>query len=61
MFRYVLVVSTGYILLISICPSLQARKMKCIASSSIFANLNYFRMQIYDGFLLNCAKILLTV
>ena len=44
MFSYILVVSTGYILLISICPMLKARKMKSIASSAIFANLfkNYF-------------------
>ena len=39
MFSYILVVSTGYILLISICPMLKTRKMKSIASSSIFANL----------------------
>ena len=39
MFSYILVVSTGYILLISICPMLKARKMKSIATSSIFANL----------------------
>ena len=43
MFRYILVVSTGYVLLI--CPMLKARKMKSIASSAIFANLfkNYFK------------------
>ena len=42
MFRYILVVSTGYVLLI--CPMLKAGKMKSIASSAIFANLfkNYF-------------------
>ena len=39
MFSYILVVSTGYILLISIYPMLKARKMKSIASSAIFANL----------------------
>ena len=63
MFSYVLVVSAGYILLISICPMLKARKMKSIASSSIFANLfkNYFRVQKYGGFLLNYTKISLTV
>ena len=63
MFSYILVVSTGYILLISICPMLKARKMKSIASSAIFANLfkNYFRVQKYGGFLLNCTKISLTV
>ena len=63
MFSYILVVSTGYILLISIYPMLKARKMKSIASSAIFANLfkNYFRVQKYGGFLLNCTKISLTV
>ena len=52
MFSYILVVSTGYILLISICPMIKARKMKSMASSSIFANLfrNYFRVQKYGGF-----------
>ena len=42
MFRYILVVSAGYILLISICPMLKAGKM---ASSAILANLfkNCFR------------------
>ena len=45
MFSYILVVSTGYILLISICPMLKAGKMKSIASSAILANLfkNYFK------------------
>ena len=63
MFSYVLVVSTGYIMLISICPTLKARKMKTIASNSIFANLfkNYFRVQTYGGFLVNCTKISLNV
>ena len=63
MFSYILVASTGYILLISICPMLKAIKMKSIASSSIFANSfkNYFRMQKYSGFLLNCTKSSLTV
>ena len=52
MFSYILVVSTGYILLISVCPMIKARKMKSMASSSIFANLfrNYFRVQKYGGF-----------
>ena len=42
----------GYILVIFICPMLKARKMKSIASSSIFANLfkNYFRVQNHGGF-----------
>ena len=63
MFSYILVVSTGYILLISICPMLKARKMKSIASSAIFANSfkNYIRVQKYGGFLLNYTKISLTV
>ena len=39
MFSYILVVSTGYILLISIYPMSKARKMKSISSSAIFANL----------------------
>ena len=63
MFNYILVVFTGYILLIFICPMLKARKMKSIARSAIFTNLlkNYFRVKKYDGFLLNCTKISLTV
>ena len=63
MFSYILVVSTGYILLISVCPMLKVRNMKSMASSSIFADLlkSYFRMQKYGGFLLNCTKISLTV
>ena len=63
MFSYILVDSRGYILLISIYPMINARKRKSMASSSIFANLfkNYFRMQKYGGFLLNCTKISLTV
>ena len=63
MFSYILIVSTGYILLISICPMLKARKMKSIAGSPIFANLSkiYFSVQKYGGFLLNCKKIPLTV
>ena len=37
--------------------------MKSIASSAVFANLfkNYFRVQKYGGFLLNCTKISLIV
>ena len=62
MFTYILVVSSSYILLISICPILKARKIKSIARSAIFTNLfkNYFKVQKYDGFLLNCTKISLT-
>ena len=61
MFSYMLVVSSGYILLISICPMLKARKMKSIASSAIIANLfkNYFKgskmwwlfAQLYENFI----------
>ena len=45
MFSYSLVVSTGYILLISICPMWKAGKMQSIASSAILENLfkNYFK------------------
>ena len=45
MFSYILVVFTGYILLISICPMLKTGKLDSIASSAILANLfkNYFK------------------
>ena len=45
MSSYILVVSTGYILLISICSVLKAGKMQSIASSALLINLfkNYFR------------------
>ena len=45
MVSYILVVSTGYILLISICPMLKTGKLQSIASSVILANLfkNYFK------------------
>ena len=39
MFSYILVVSTGYILLISIFPMLEAWNLHSIASSAILANL----------------------
>ena len=39
MFSYILLVSTDYILLISICPMLKTGKMQSIASSAILANL----------------------
>ena len=44
MFSFILVVSTGYILLIFVCPMLKAGKMKSLASSATLANLfkNYF-------------------
>ena len=45
MFSYILVVSTGYILLISIFLVLKAGKMQSIASSATLGNLfkNYFK------------------
>ena len=45
MFSYILVVSTGYILLISIYRMLKAGKMQSIASSATLGNLfkNYFK------------------
>ena len=45
MFSYIVVVSTGYILLISICSMLKAGKLQSMASSAIFASLfkNYFK------------------
>ena len=63
MFSYILVVSVGYILLISVCAILKAKKLKSIASSAIFVNLfkNYFRLQKYGDFLLKCTKVSLTV
>ena len=61
MFSYYLVVSTGYILLISICAMLKAGKLNSIASSAILANLfkNYFKgakiwwlfAQLYKNFI----------
>ena len=44
MFSYILVLSTGYILLISIGPMLKTGKVQSIASSAALANLfkNYF-------------------
>ena len=62
MFNYFLVVSTGYVLLISICPMLKVRKMKIIASSAILPNLfkNYFNGEKYGGLLFNCINISLT-
>ena len=62
MFSYILVASTGYILLISICPVLKSGKMQSIASSATLGNLfkNYFKLRVqkYGGFLLNCRKTL---
>ena len=61
MFSYVLVVFTGYILLISICPMFKSGKLPGIASSDILTNLfkNYFKgakiwwllfVQLYKSF-----------
>ena len=52
MFNYILVVSTGYILLISTCPMLKTGKMQSIASSATLGKLfkNYLRGQKYGGF-----------
>ena len=45
MFNFILVVSTGYILLFSICPMLKPEKIQRIASSTTLENLvkNYFK------------------
>ena len=45
MFNFILVVSTGYILLFSICPMLKPGKIQSIASSTTLENLvkNYFK------------------
>ena len=45
MFSYILVVSRDYILLISICPRLKARKVHIIASCAILVTFikNYFK------------------
>ena len=58
MFSYILVVSSGDIMLM-----LKATKIKSIASSTKFANLfkTYYVVQKYGGFLLNCTKISFTV
>ena len=63
MFSYILVVSRGYILLISICPMLKAGKLHIMASCAILAILfkNYFKGAKYGWFLLNCTKIPLIV
>ena len=60
MFSHILVVSTGYILLLSICPMLKAGKLHSIASSAKYLE-SYLkitlRVQKYGGVLLNCTKI----
>ena len=64
MFSHILVVSTGYILLLSICPMLKAGKLHSIASSAKYLE-SYLkitlRVQKYGGVLLNCTKIPLIV
>ena len=46
MFSYILVVSAGYIPLISICPMLKTGKLHSIANSAILKNLfkSYFKI-----------------
>ena len=46
MFSYILVVSAGYISLISICPMLKTGKLHSIANSAILKNLfkSYFKI-----------------
>ena len=64
MFTYILVVSPGFILLISICPMLKAGKLQSKASAATLANLfkNCIKgAKISGGFLLNCTKIPLIV
>ena len=62
MFSYILEVSIGYILLISICS--KAGKLHSIAGSAMhlqsYLNIT-LRVQKYGGFLLNCTKIPLIV
>ena len=60
MFSYILVVSTGYILSISICPMFKAGKLPSTASSAILAKCYLkisLRVQKYGDFLVNCTKI----
>ena len=62
MFSYILVVSRGYILLISSCPMLRTGKLHIISSSAILLFKNYFKGgQKYDGFLLSCTKMPLII
>ena len=62
MFSYILVVSAGYILLISVCPMLKAGKMQSIGVLYLQTYLKIaLRVQKYSGFLLNCTKISLIV
>ena len=60
MFSYILVVCTGYILLISICPVLNKDWKKAVLYLQIYLKIT-LRVQKYGGFLLNCTKISLTV
>ena len=58
-FSNILVVSTDYIVLISISPMLKAGNLQSIASSAIVPNLfkHYFKGGQYGGFFLYCKKI----
>ena len=63
MFSYILVVSAGYIPLISICPMLKTGKLHSIANSAIlkiYLKVT-LRLQKYGFFLLNCTKIPLII
>ena len=63
MFSYILVVSAGYIPLISICPMLKTGKLHSIANSAIlkiYLKVT-LRLQKYVFFLLNCTKIPLII
>ena len=60
MFSYILVVSRGYILLISIYSMLDAGKLHIIASLQFYFKTTS-RGEKNGGFLLNCTKIQLTV
>ena len=61
MFNYILVVSRGYILLISICSMLKIGKLLLLAIYLQFYLKIISRGQKYGGFLLNCTKLPLIV
>ena len=64
MFSHILLVSTGYILLLTICPMLKAGKLHSIASSAKYLQRYLkiiLRVQKYGGVLLNRTKIPLIV
>ena len=59
MFSYIVVVSTGYILLISICSMLKAGNCKvwlAVLYLQVYLKIT-LRVQKYGGFLLNYTKI----